>query len=435
MTVLKRIGVVRPRIDLGDSVGREALLLLLAGVFVFVNAISLSLAKDGEVLLAHLYPSIIWSVLITTAFFFITYLRPDHDSYLFPIIALLSGWGLVLLDRLAPNFLQRQIIWLTIGMAVLILATNFPRDLTILRRYRYTWLIAGLILLAATLIFGVNPSGQGATLWLKAPFLWNVFFQPSELLKFLLVIFLASYFDERRRLFLIQTRSGVRRWLAYLAPLALMWGFCIVLLVWQRDLGAASLFFAVFIALLYLATGEHLYVIGGLVLLTIAGILGYFAFDVVALRIDTWVNPWPEADSRGFQIIQSLYAVASGGISGQGVALGYPDYIPVVHSDFAFAAISEEWGLIGGVAVLVLFAFIAYRGMLIAGRSTNGFNLFLASGITILISMQAFLIMAGVTKLLQLTGVTLPFVSYGGSSLLFSCVMIGLLLNISSQRR
>ncbi len=416
-------------------VGPEILLILLATLFVFTNAVSLSIVTEGRILWQHLFSPTIWLILMLSAKFFISRFRPAHDIYLLPVFGILIGWGLILIDRLAPNFLQRQLIWLAIGMVMLVLSTLFPKNLGFLRNYRYTWLFAGLMLLVATFIFGVNPSGQGATLWLKMPFLGRVFFQPSELLKLLLVVFLASYFAERRRLIILQPSKNWRGFLAYMAPMALMWGFCMILLVWQRDLGTATLFFAVFIALLYLATGDWHFMIGGAVLIMVAGLIGYFAYDVVTLRFDTWLNPWPEADSRGFQIVQSLYAVASGGIIGQGVAQGYPDFIPVVHSDFAYAAILEEWGLVGGLATLGFFAIVAYRGLRISILAANSFDLFLAAGISVMFSVQAFLIMAGVTKLLPLTGVTLPFVSYGGSSLLISCVMIGLLLNLSSRTR
>ncbi|MEW5988453.1 MAG: FtsW/RodA/SpoVE family cell cycle protein, partial [Chloroflexota bacterium] len=269
----------------------------------------------------------------------------------------------------------------------------------------------------------------GAALWLPVPLIGRVYFQPSELLKLLLLVFLASYFDERQPLL----RAG-RSPIPYLAPLLLMWGFCITLLVWQRDLGAATLFFLLFLSLLYLATGEKRYLLGGLGLLLAAGLIGYFAFDVVALRVDAWWNPWPDADNRAFQIVQSLYALAAGGLGGQGVAQGFPDYIPVVHSDFAFAAIAEEWGLVGGLAVIACFALLAQRSLRIAIRCERPFRFYLAAGIAVLFGGQSFLIMAGVTKLLPLTGVTLPFVSYGGSSLLVSMVMVGLLIYLSAER-
>jgi cell division protein FtsW (lipid II flippase) len=416
-----------------DQQKYEGLLLIVAALFIFINAIALSLALEGAIEFSHLKAPIIWLLLSTIVYFFLLIFLPSHDPFIFPVFALLSGWGLVLLDRLAPNFLDRQALWLLIGVAGLLAASIFPKDMVLLKQYRYTWLILGMILLGATLLFGVNPSGQGLTLWLGLPLLGNVFFQPSELLKLLLIIFLASYFSERGSLFLLKKRAGIRYTLAYLVPLALMWGFCIVLLVWQQDMGAATLFFAVFIAMIFLATGRWEYVLGGSLLLVVAGIAGYLVFDLVTLRVDTWLNPWPEATSRGFQIVQSLYAVASGGISGQGVAQGYPNYIPVVHSDFAFAAISEEWGYVGSLSVLICFAILAYRGLRIASRTNQLFNLFLAAGITVMFSAQSFLIMAGVTKVLPLTGVTLPFVSYGGSSLLISCVMVGLMLNLSAK--
>jgi cell division protein FtsW len=269
-------------------------------------------------------------------------------------------------------------------------------------------------------------------LWLPVPIVERIYFQPSELLKLLLVVFLASYFDEHQHSLRVARDHNLTAIAPYLAPLLLMWGFCIGLLVWQRDLGAATLFFALFIGLLYLATGRLGYVGGGVALLLVAGALGYFAFDVVALRVNAWWNPWPDADDRAFQIVQSLYALASGGVIGQGIGQGFPDYIPVVHSDFVFAAIAEEWGLVGTIGVVASFAVLAHRGLRIASRARRPFHVYLAAGVTLLIGAQSFLIMGGVTKLLPLTGVTLPFVSYGGSSLFMSHLMVGLLLFISA---
>ncbi|HEX6383522.1 MAG TPA: FtsW/RodA/SpoVE family cell cycle protein, partial [Anaerolineae bacterium] len=412
---------------------REGILLFLAAAFVFTNAIALSLVQQNGLSWRHLWAPGLWLLAIGLAHFLLRRTRPARDPFLLPLLSLLTGWGLVLLDRLAPNFLGRQVIWLLVGTAVLLAIAILPRSLRLLRRYRYTWLTGGLLLLAATLLFGVNPSGFGAALWLPVPLIGRVFFQPSELLKVLLIIFLASYFDERESLLRLDSRSGRFGPLPYLAPLLLMWGFCMVLLIWQRDLGAATLFFIVFLALLYLVTSDGRYVWSGLALLLLASIFAYFAFDVVALRVDAWWNPWPDAGNRAFQIVQSLYALAAGGITGQGIAQGFPGYIPVVHSDFVFAAIGEEWGLIGSVAVVACFALLAHRGLRIAALARRPFHMYLSAGITILFSAQAFLIMAGVTKLLPLTGVTLPFVSYGGSSMLVSSIMMGLLLYLSAE--
>lgn len=422
-----------------SSARQERLLLGLAALFIFSNALALSLAVEGRLQWAHFWAPAGWLLLMAAAHLLLQRFVPRRDPVLLPLFALLSGWGLILIDRLAPNFLWRQSLWLLLGTAAMLAVAALPRNLRWLRRYRYTWLTAGLLLLGATLLFGVNPSGAGATLWLPAPFVERVYFQPSELLKLLLIVFLASYFDDQERIARLRQTQPLPRNLtgrvasqaAFLAPLLLMWGFSILLLVWQQDLGAATLFFISFLALLYLATGRWLYVAGGLLLLALAGVLGYFTFDVVQLRVDAWWNPWPDATDRAFQIVQSLYAIAAGGILGQGVGQGFPVYVPVVHSDFTFAAIAEEWGLVGSLGVLACFALLGHRGLRIAGRARRSFNSYLAAGITILFAAQAFLIMAGVTKVLPLTGVTLPFVSYGGSSLLISSVMMGLLIYLS----
>jgi cell division protein FtsW len=423
---------------LDEEHGRsEPILLLLATLFVFSNALALGLARDGLIDGSTLWGPACWLVAQGTAVWLLRKYAPNHDPFLLPLVGLLTGWGIVLQDRLAPNFLVRQVMWVILGTAVLVGITLLPRNLRWLRRYRYTLLLVGIALLTATLLFGINPTGASvARYWLRLPipFLPPVYFQPSELLKLLLVIFLASYFDERETVGQLAGNGRLQN-ISYLAPLLLMWGFCMVLLVWQRDLGAATLFFIVFLSLVYLATGDWRVVAGGVGLLLLAGIFAYFAFSVVTLRVDAWWNPWPDADDRAFQIVQSLYAVAAGGIWGQGVGQGFPQYIPVVHSDFAFAAIAEEWGLIGSLGVVGIFALVAHRGMRLALLAERPFRRYLAAGITILLSAQAFLIMAGVAKLLPLTGVTLPFVSYGGSSMLISHVMAGLLLYLSTKSR
>ncbi|MDT8305413.1 MAG: FtsW/RodA/SpoVE family cell cycle protein [Anaerolineae bacterium] len=416
-----------------ERVWQERLLLLLAVLFVLLNAVTLSLALSGQVRWQHLAAPAVWAVAMAAAHATLQRYRPQRDIVLLPLFALMTGWGLVLIDRLAPNFLWRQLLWLVLGTAVLVFLAALPRRLRVLRRYRYTWLTLGIVLLLATLIFGVNPSGQGATLWLPLPFVERVYFQPSELLKLLLIVFLASYFDEHERVATVAPARGWRSHLTFLGPLLLMWGFSILLLVWQQDLGGAAIFFLVFLALLYLATGQWQYVAAGLGLLLIAALIGYFSFAVVELRVDAWWNPWPDATDRAFQIVQSLYAIGAGGITGQGIGQGFPGYVPVVHSDFVFAAIAEEYGLVGSLAAIASFALLAHRGIRIAGRARRAFDMYLAAGITVVISVQAFLIMAGVARLLPLTGVTLPFVSYGGSSLLVTSAMVGLLLYLSSR--
>ncbi len=433
---------------------REAFLLLATIGFVLINAVAYSLVRDSTILWAHLYAPLIWASVTILAHLTLRVFRPRRDPFLLPTVTLLAGWSLLLQDRLAPNFLGRQTLWFVLATVALLAVAILPRSLQPLRQYRYVLLLGGLILLAITLIFGVNPSGSGAALWLPVPFpfLGEVYFQPSELLKLLLVVFLASYFTEREPLYLYRRatarnngagKPGVIRsfihYLPFLGPLLLMWGFTLLLLVWQQDLGAAALFFIVFVALLYLATGEMRYVWSGLVMLLLAGVLAFFVFDgVVAPRVLSWLNPWPNVSDRAFQIVQSLYAQAAGGLFGRGIGQGHPDYIPVVHSDFALAAIAEEWGLIGSLTVVACFGLLSARGLRIAvlsirGPRPNYFHAYLAAGLVVLVSTQTFLIMGGVTRLLPLTGITLPFTSYGGSSLLVSSIIVGLLLYLSAK--
>ena len=319
-----------------------------------------------------------------------------------------------------------------------------PAGLRWLRRYRYTWLLLGLFLLALTLVFGTNPSGQGLRFWLgvRLPVVGGLFFQPSELLKLLAAAFLASYMADKRGLIQIDLIDLLRLRiarppLAYLSPLFLMWGVSLLLLGLQRDLGAAMLFFSVFLVMLYLASGRWEAVASGLVLLAVTVALSYLLpieeLAIVRLRIDTWLNPWLESQGRAFQVVQSLLALAAGGIGGQGVGQGYPTYIPVVHSDFAFAAVAEEWGMLGAVVVVLSMTVLVYRGLRLATLARRPFTGFLAAALASFLGIQSLIIMGGITRLLPLTGITLPFLSYGGSSLLVSSLMVGLLFKISGE--
>ncbi len=355
------------------------------------------------------------------------------DPILLPVTFFLSGFGLVLITRLAPAFITRQIFWLAIATGLLLSVALIPKNLNWLYRYKYTWLIGGLVLLASTLLFGVNPSGFGARLWLPVG---GIYFQPSELLKLLLLVFLAAYLADRRR-HLIETRAHIGPLSiphpAYWGPMLLMWGFSIILLVWQRDLGAALLFFCTFLGMVYAATGKSRYLWAGALLLLAAGVIGYILFDVVRLRVDGFLDPWADPAGRSFQIVQSLLAFASGGVIGQGLGQGLPTAIPVVHTDFVFAAIGEEYGLLGALGVLLCFALLIGRAFHIAIRARSEFEQLLAAGIGTLLGLQTIVITAGTLKLIPLTGVTLPFVSYGGSSLLVSFVMVGLLVFIANK--
>ncbi len=358
-----------------------------------------------------------------------------RDPFLLPVMALLTGWGLIEIARLAPGFLPRQAAWLAAAAAAMWLVLHAPADLKWLRRYRYTWLFIGLILLALTFIIGVNPQGAGLPLWLGG--LLGVFFQPSELLKLVFVVFLASYLAEKREVARSLGLHERDRYLTlpYLSPLLAMWAVAMMLLVAQQDLGASLLLYLTFLVMLYLASGQARYLAVGALLLAVAGVVGYLFVGRVQSRIDTWLNPWADAAGSSYQVVQSLIAVNTGGVLGTGLAQGYPDVIlPAVHTDMPLAAIGEEFGLAGTLAVTACFAVLTARGLRSALLARATFGRLLAAGLSALLGLQAFIIMAGSVGLAPLTGVTLPFVSYGGSSLLISSIMLGMLLHISTDR-
>jgi len=347
---------------------------------------------------------------------------PERDPYLLPITALLSGIGLLTIWRLDADFGLRQTAWLAVCLASVTLLVLQPRRIVLLRRYKYLWLTGGLILTGLTFLFGTYPGGTGPHLWLGC---CGIYLQPSEPLKLLLVIYLAAYLADRTWL-----NQGL---LPLLVPTLILTGAALAILVAQRDLGTASLFIVIYTVALYIATGKkRLLVLSGLLIL-LAVVVGYQLFDVIQVRVAAWLNPWDDPSGHAYQIIQSLLAIASGGTFGNGPGIGNPAVVPVAQSDFIFAAIAEETGLAGTFGLLILYGILTVRGLITALRAVNTFQRFLAAGITVNLVAQSLLIMAGNLRLLPLTGVTLPLVSYGGSSLLTSCVSMGLLLIISNH--
>lgn len=427
----------------------ERMLLLLAGLFTATGLVLLALVRTQSAaanILSHIslrldvlwlaLGFLIWVACFTVLHFFLDRFQRERDPLLLPIVALLSGLGLIEIARLAPNFLPRQLGWLGVSTVALLVVLKAPADLKWLRRYKYTWLLVGLLLLALTFLAGVNPEGAGLTLWLGGPL--GVFFQPAELLKLLFVAYLAAYLAEKRE---IARSLGVHPehphslTLPYLMPLLAMWGVALILLMAQQDLGAAVLLYLSFLIMLYLANGELRYLLMGGGLLVAAAIGGYLLIGRVQGRIDTWLNPWTDAAGSSYQIVQSLIALASGGKLGQGLGQGWPAVIlPAAHTDMPLAAIGEELGLIGTLGVVACFAIFTVRGLRTASIARTTFGRLLAAGLASLIGLQAWIIMAGNANLAPLTGVTLPFVSYGGSSLLMSFISLGLLLQISADR-
>jgi len=357
---------------------------------------------------------------------------PFADPLLLPIAATLAALGQLMTSRLEPDLGPRQGVWVLVGLGTLILVGGLP-SVAWLSRYRYTWATLAIALQVLTLAFGRDPNGSGAALWFVVG---PVSIQPTEAVKVLLVVFLAAYLEDNRELLAMAGRRVGRLHLpppAYLAPILVMVGVALLLFWLQRDLGPALLFSTVVLAMLYVASGRASYVAMGLGLLVVGGVAASQAFAYVHARVQIWLDPWSFRDTVGYQLVQALYALASGGVVGAGLDMGAPRYIPAVHTDFVIAAVGEELGLVGTLAVVNLFVLLVVRGFHIALTARTAFSALLAAGLTSVLALQALIILAGSLELIPLTGITLPFVSYGGSSVVTNFFIVGLLLRISHE--
>ncbi|MHC1785336.1 MAG: FtsW/RodA/SpoVE family cell cycle protein [Anaerolineaceae bacterium] len=405
----------------------QSRLLNLAALFLFIYSLTLTLSPAARfqswavpLRYSHWIGFATWLVGAALIHRLIKKTIPERDPYLFPITALLSGWGLLEIWRLDSTFGARQSVWLVIALAVTAAGLLYPKLLVALRKYKYLWLTSGLLLTALTFFLGTYPGGNGPHLWFE---FFGVYFQPSEVLKFLLITYLAAYLADRLpdNLTLAQL----------LAPTLILFLTAIAILVVQRDLGTATLFIVLFTFIVYLGTGRRRMVLITFFTILTAGLAGYYLFDLIRIRVDGWLNPWVDPSGRSYQIIQSLLAVANGGVLGRGVGMGSPGLVPVAHSDFIFSSIAEETGLVGSLALILLIALFVYRGFLASLRAPSIYQRLLAAGLTLYIGVQSILIIGGNIRLLPLTGVTLPLVSYGGSSLVTSFIAVTLLLRIS----
>ncbi len=360
----------------------------------------------------------------------IRFLAPGADPVILPLTFVLAGIGIAFVTRLRSDLAMNQVLWLFLSIAAMIVVLFLVRNLDDLATYKYTLGIAGIVLLVIPMIFGVEQGGS--KLWIAlGPFS----FQPGEIAKVLIVLFLAAYLSENRELLSASTRSIGPLALPkpqMLTPVLVMWGISLMVVIFERDLGSAVLFFTFLVVMVYVATGRLSYVIFAFLLLVLGAIICYSAFSHVRNRIQIWVDPFGNPDG-GYQIIQSLYSLADGDLIGTGIGKGMPKLIPVVESDFIFSAIGEEMGLLGGSAILIAYMLFAVRGFATAARAKSDISAFIAVGLTTSIAFQAFLIVGGCTRLLPLTGVTLPFMSQGGSSLLASFIVVGLLLRAGDE--
>jgi len=404
-------------------------LLKIAAVFLFIQATSITLSPavrirslDADLRWSHWIAFALWCLAIWRVHHSITELLPDADPYLFPSAAFLSGWGLLTIWRLDTDNGARQAVWLGIASITFLFGLRLPTTLKFLRNYKYLLLTAGLFLTGLTLFFGTNPLGYGPRLWLGYR---GFFFQPSEPLKLLLIAYLSAYLADWLPIRL--------RTFPLIYPTLILIGLAIMLLLFQRDLGTASIFIALYMVIIYLATGRRRVVVISTLLLVVVALAGYFIVDIIQARFDSWLNPWNDPQGSSYQIIQSLLAIANGGVEGRGPGLGNPELVPLAISDFIFAAIAEETGLIGTVGLLAIFGLIIARGLRASLLASDLFRRLFAAGITAYIGIQALLIIGGNLRFLPLTGVTLPFISYGGSSLLTSFIALLFLLLISNH--
>jgi len=413
--------------------GSELVLGLLA-VLVTVGGYVLVALSDGPDLPPDLV-AFLGSVLglYVIAHVAMRRLAPNADGTLLPVAAMLNGLGFVTIARLDESLARIQAVWTAVGVLAFVVTLLVVRRTRTLERYRYTLMLVGVGFLLLPLVPGVGRTINGARLWASAG---PLNFQPGEASKVMLVVFFASYLVDKRELL---TAGSVRVGrlhlpaLRHLGPLLLAWGASIVVMVLEKDLGSSLLFFGVFAAMMYMATGRSAYLLGALVLFAVGATIATHAFGHVQVRIDTWIDPWSDAQDSGYQVIQSWFAFGTGGLAGTGLGLGNPDKIPAAATDFVFSAIGEELGLIGTIGVLLCFLLLVGTGYRIAVQSPRPFPKLFAAGLTTILGFQTFLIVGGVTRLIPLTGITLPWVSYGGSSLVANFAILALLLRVSDE--
>jgi cell division protein FtsW (lipid II flippase) len=399
-----------------------ALFLLLFSVILTLSPAVRARGLTFDLRWSHWFGYASWLVVFTILHRSLSADQKEHDQYLLPLAALLTGWGLLTVWRLDSGYGLRQALWLLVSGAAFVYVDRHFRSFNTLRQHKYLLLSGGLLLTFLTLFFGTNPVGIGPRLWLGC---CGVYFQPSEPLKLLFVIYLSAYLAEH-----LPIRMN---WFPLFLPTLFVVSLAMLLLIIQRDLGTASLFILIYSAVLFVATGRRRVLLITISALFLALVVGYFFIDLLRVRVEGWINPWVDPSGDSYQIIQSIMAVANGGLVGRGPGLGSPGLVPVALSDFIYSAITEETGLVGGIALVILYLLMLSRGLDIALHAQDGFQRLLAAGITCYLGLQSILILGGNLRILPLTGVTLPFVSYGGSSLLTSFFTLLILLRISRE--
>jgi len=429
------VSAAAPDLRAGQARRNTELALLILAILLAVGAYALvGLGLEGEVPVGLAGYGMLLVGGYVFAHLVVRWLAPRADPVFLPTAVLLAGLGFAVIYRLDPSLAGAQTLWLLFGLGLFALTLLVIRDHRQLDHFTYTIGLLGILMLLLPLAPGIGRTVRGARLWVG---IGPLQFQPAEIGKVLLVIFLASYLNARKELLAVATRRLGPLALPeprHLAPLLVAWGLSLVVLFLERDLGSSLLFFGIFVVMVWVATGRAAYLILGVILFAVGAGFGYAAFDHVQARVTVWLNVFhPDLiQDEAYQLAQSLFAMATGGIAGTGLGLGQPGFIPDAHTDFVFSAVGEELGLLGTMALLLLFVLLVFRGFRAAVASPDGFGQLLAAGLSTILALQTFVIVGGVTRLIPLTGITLPFVSYGGSSLVANLVLLALLVRVSS---
>jgi cell division protein FtsW (lipid II flippase) len=423
-----------PRPDPRARRNTELGLLILAVVLALGAYALVGLGKEDRVPPGVAGYGVLLASGYLTAHLVVRRFAPHADPLFLPTAGLLAGLGFAVVYRLDPARAAAQASWLIFGLGLFVITLIAIRDHRQLDAYTYTIGFAGLLLLLLPLAPGIGTEIRGARVWVK---LGSLQFQPAEIAKVLIVVFAASYLSARRQLLAVATRRLGPIALPeprHLGPILVAWGVSLAVLFFEKDLGSSLLFFGLVVVMMWVATARGAYLVLGGLLFTAGALFAYRSFDHVRDRVAVWLGALEPQfiQDEGFQIAQSLFAMATGGIAGVGLGLGRPQDIPDAPTDFVFAAIGEELGLLGTMAVLLLFVLLVARGVRAALARSDDFGRLLAVGLTTILALQTFVIVGGVTRLIPLTGVTLPFVSYGGSSLVANFVLLALLVRISA---
>lgn len=346
------------------------------------------------------------------------------DIYLFSIVAMLTSLGVIMLYRLDPYYGFKQIVWFGVGSLLFFITYFVYRKWNIWEKLIYVYPAVSFALFLLTLTIGTTI--KGANNWIQ---IGGHTFQPSEIIKLLFIFFLAAYYANPEKLTLRIKGIELKNKYVCGAIVYAHMGF----LVLQKEFGITLLLFLIYFAFLYVFEEQRSFLLLNLALAAVGGALSILLVHHVQIRVETWLNPWNDISGAGYQITQSLFAIGSGGFFGTGLGLGRPDFIPEVHTDFIFSVICEEMGIFGGIAVVLLYFLLAYRGIKMTLAIQNMFQKCVALGLTVMFGFQTFIIIGGVIKLIPLTGITLPFISYGGSSLTISFIALGILQAISKK--